>query len=65
MVRDVGRKVKQCMNRLRWFHATRFFGAMGFIYGLFLDKSGDRATIIIASIGLMGYDKVARSEPSK
>lgn len=65
MVGDVGRNVKQCMNRLRWFHATRVLGVMGFVYGLFLDKSGDRATIIIASIGLMGYDKVARSEPGK
>lgn len=35
---------------------------LGFLYGLALDHSGDRATIIVASCGLLGLDKVARSE---
>ena len=50
------------MMKFRWYYATRAFGALGFLYGIFLDKSGDRTTIIVASAGLMGLDKVARSD---
>lgn len=48
--------------RLRWYHFTRGFGAFIVAYGLLLDHTEDRGTIILGGLGLMGYDKVARSE---
>jgi hypothetical protein len=47
---------------LRWFHATRLLGALCFLYGLLIDHTPDRATLILAGAGMMGLDKVARSE---
>ena len=41
---------------------TRALGALGFLYALVGDHTADRATIIITSAGLLGLDKVARSE---
>lgn len=54
-----------CMTffkKLRWFWFTRAAGLIVFLYEVALDRSVDRATIIIAACGLMGLDKVARSE---
>ena len=47
---------------LRWYYVTRALGALGFLYALVGDHTTDRATIIITSAGLLGLDKVARSE---
>lgn len=50
---------------LPWYYATRFMGALILLYGVFLDSSEERGTIILAGAGLLGIDKVARSEPEK
>ena len=52
-------------SQLQWFHATRLLGALCVLYGLFIDHSPDRATIIITGAGMLGLEKVARSEPGK
>lgn len=53
------------LSSLRWYHATRVLGALCFIYGLLIDHTPDRGMLIITGAGLMGLDKVARSEPPK
>lgn len=51
------------LAKLRWYWFTRGAGLVVFLNEVFLDKTAaDRATIIIAACGLMGLDKVARSE---
>lgn len=50
---------------LRWYYMTRLLGTVILLYGVFGDSSGDRGTIIIAGAGLLGVDKVARSEEKK
>ncbi len=54
------------LTQLRWYYFTRGLGAVAFLYELVGDvHSTDRATIIIAACGLMGLDKVARSDASE
>lgn len=53
------------LNALPWFYMTRLLGTVILVYGVFGDSSGDRGTIIITGAGLLGIDKVARSEPHK
>lgn len=53
------------LNALPWFYMTRLLGTVILVYGVFGDNSGDRGTIIITGAGLLGIDKVARSEPHK
>ena len=48
-----------------WYYWTRFLGSLLVIYGLVIDASGERGTLIIAGSGLLGLDKVARNEPPK
>lgn len=48
-----------------WFFFTRAFGTAMVVYGILLDHSGDRGTIILAGAGLAGFDKVSRSEKPK
>ena len=45
-----------------WYIATRTLGVLFLVYGLLADHSGDRSTIIITGAGLLGIDKVARSD---
>lgn len=49
-------------EQLRWYHITRLIGVVVLLYGLLLDKSPERGTIILGGFGLIGFDKVARSE---
>lgn len=51
--------------RVEWFWVTRTIGVAVFLFGVFLDRSPERGTIILAGAGLAGFDKVARSEPPK
>lgn len=51
------------MIEVKWFHITRAIGVAVFLYGVFLDRSPERGTIILTGAGLAGFDKVARSEP--
>lgn len=50
------------MVTIRWFHITRAIGVLVFLYGVFLDNSPERGTIILTGAGLAGFDKVARSD---
>jgi hypothetical protein len=50
------------MKKLPWYFATRALGVVMIVFGLFGDHTGDRSTIIITGAGLLGIDKVARSE---
>lgn len=50
------------MVKIEWFHITRAIGVLVFLYGVFLDSSGERGTIILTGAGLAGFDKVARPE---
>ena len=47
-----------------WYYATRALGVMLVVAGL-IDKSPERSTLILAGTGLLGLDKVARSEQPK
>ena len=46
-----------------WFYVTRALGVAILLFGVFGDHSTDRGTIILTGAGLLGIDKVARSEP--
>lgn len=50
------------LHALPWYYMTRLLGTVILMYGVFGDSSGDRGTIIITGAGLLGIDKVARSE---
>lgn len=52
------------LSELRWYHATRAIGAFCLIYGILGDHTPERSTLILTGAGLLGLDKVARSEPS-
>lgn len=53
----------ELFQRLRWYHFTRVMGMIVVLYELLLDKaSPDRGTIIIAGLGLAGYELVARTD---
>lgn len=45
-----------------WYYATRLMGSAILMFGVFGDHTSDRGTIILAGAGLLGIDKVARSE---
>lgn len=45
-----------------WYYATRVLGTVVLLYGVFGDATADRGTIILTGAGLLGIDKVARSE---
>lgn len=49
-------------EHIPWYYFTRALGAVMVLYGLFVDSSPERGTIIITGAGLIGVDKVARSE---
>lgn len=57
--------VKVLLDKLRWFYATRLLGTTLIVFGVFGDKTPERSTIILTGAGLLGIDKVARSEPKK
>lgn len=46
-----------------WPYVTRALGAVMVIYGMFLDHSGERGTIILAGVGFLGYEFVGKTEP--
>jgi hypothetical protein len=48
---------------LQWFYVTRLLGIVVLLFGVFGDASAERGTIILTGAGLLGIDKVARSEP--
>ncbi len=50
------------MVEIRWYHVTRALGVLVFLYGVFVDDSPERGTIILTGAGLAGFDKVARTD---
>lgn len=48
---------------LPWYYATRAIGTVLILFGVFVDHTPERGTIILTGAGLLGIDKVARSEP--
>ena len=46
---------------IRWWHVTRTIGVLVFLYGVFLDDSPERGTVILVGAGMAGFDRVARS----
>lgn len=52
------------MKKLQWFYFTRVLGAGMIVFGLLVDTTAERGTIILTGAGLLGIDKVARSEPT-
>jgi hypothetical protein len=48
-----------------WYYVTRLLGVVILLFGVFGDHSTDRGTIILTGAGMLGFDKVARSEPKK
>lgn len=53
------------MLAIRWFHVTRALGVFVFLFGILVDHSPERGTIILTGAGLAGFDKVARSDSSQ
>lgn len=47
-----------------WYFVTRTLGVALVVYGLLVDNTSDRGTIILSGLGLLGVDKVARTEPA-
>ena len=45
-----------------WFHATRFLGITVLAYGLLVDDTPERGSIILGGFALLGIEKVARTE---
>lgn len=58
MVQDLFNKLG-----LRWYFVTRGVGLVLVVYGLLVDHTPERGTILVGGFGLIGLDKVARSEP--
>jgi hypothetical protein len=50
------------MIEIKWWHVTRTIGVIVFLYGVFIDDSPERGTIIMAGAGFAGFDRVARAE---
>jgi hypothetical protein len=50
---------------LKWWHVTRTIGVLVFLYGVFIDDSAERGTIILTGAGLAGFDKVARTSDER
>lgn len=48
---------------LRWYYATRVLGVAMICFGVLADHTAERGTIILTGAGLLGFDKVARTEP--
>ena len=48
-----------------WYYVTRLLCVVILLWGVFGDNSPDRGTLILTGAGLLGIDKVARSEPKE
>lgn len=48
-----------------WYYANRALGVGLLMYGLLVDQSDERGTIILGGLGLLGLEPVVRSEDKK
>jgi hypothetical protein len=48
--------------KFHWYYWTRLLGSGLILFGLLVDTTEERSTIILTGAGLLGIDKVARSE---
>jgi hypothetical protein len=48
-----------------WYFVTRTLGTILILFGVFGDHTPERGTIILTGAGLLGFDKVARSDTDK
>lgn len=53
------------MVDVKWYHVTRAIGIVVFLYGVFMDDSPERGTVILLGAGLAGFDKVSRADSPK
>lgn len=51
-------------TRFHWYYWTRLLGSSLILFGLLVDHTEQRSTIILTGAGLLGIDKVARNEGS-
>ncbi len=49
-------------SHFHWYYWTRLLGSGLILFGLLVDHTEERSTIILTGAGLLGIDKVARSE---
>ncbi len=49
----------------KWYFATRLLGAFLIVFGALFDQSPERGTLILTGAGLLGIDKVARTEKAE
>ncbi len=51
------------LQKLKWYYATRAIGVFIVAYELFLNaNTPERGTLILAGVGLLGFDFVARKD---
>lgn len=60
---DVFSYAQLLMRVIPWFFITRGLGVVILLFGVFGDHTPERGTLILTGAGLLGIDKVARSEP--
>ena len=48
-----------------WYYMTRALGVLMAGYGLLVDKSPERGTIIVTGAGLAGFDRVVRRDDAQ
>jgi len=53
------------LKSLKWYYATRALGTIMVLYGMFGDKTPERATLILTGAGFLGFDFVKRNESEK
>ncbi len=54
--------MKDFLYKARWYHATRFIGAVFLGYALANPKDPDRGTIMLIGSGFIGGEFVAKTE---
>lgn len=51
--------LRNLLENVKWFWVTRGIGVTFALYGLLIDRSTERGTIILTGAGFLGFDRVA------